>query len=253
MLTEEEAWAGWREYLGKGDTAGGRAFLAEVLDRDGPPSHHRALVLYADGLFAFRQGEMDVSRARNETALAMARELGDGEAEAYALVGLSRVALRAGDYADVVALAERARELVRDDRDASVAPLHMQAAGTRLLGRYEEARTLYEESLELNRTRNDARMTAAELHNLVHVALHLGDVGEAERRLEEWRALVASSEDPYDRAMQRLNEAALSIAHGTPERARSLLDEAEERLAAAGIVLDPDDASELLRLRALTR
>ena len=252
MVTEEEAWAGRREYLGKGDISGGRAFLAEVLDRDGTPSHHRALVLYADGLLAFRQGEMDVSRARNETALAMARELGDGEAEAYALVGLSRVALRAGDYADVVALAERARELVRDDRDASVAPLHMQAAGTRLLGRYEEARTLYEESLELNRVRGDARMTAAELHNLAHVALRLGDVDEAEERLEEWRALVALSEDPYDLAMQRLNEAALLIARGSPECAGPLLAEAEERLAAAGIVLDPDDASELQHLRALT-
>ena len=184
MVTEEEAAAGWREYLAKGDVAGGRGYLAGVVDRDAPPSHPRALV--------------------------------------------------------------------RDDRDASVTPLHMQAVGARLLGRYEESRTLYEESLELNRARGDARMTAIELHNLAHVALHLGDVDEAEERLEEWRLLVAASDDPYDLAMQRLNDAALAIAHGEPGRARALLDEAEERLAAAGIVLDPDDASELHHLRALS-
>lgn len=252
MVTEEEAWAGWREYLATGDVAGGRAFLAEVLDRDAPPSRHRALVLYADGLFAFRQGDMDGSRARNEAALAMARELGDDEAEAYALVGLSRVALRAGDYEDVVGLAERARALVRDDRDASVAPLHMQAAGTRLLGRYDEARALYEESLVLNRSRGDARMTAMELHNLMHVELHRGDVASAERRFEAWRSMVGASADPYDGAMWSLNNAAFAVVRGEPERATELLDEAEERLAAAGIVLDPDDASELHHLRGLT-
>jgi ATP/maltotriose-dependent transcriptional regulator MalT len=180
--------------------------------------------------------------------------LGDDEAEAYALVGLSRVALRDGDYAEVVGLAERARALVRDDRDASVAPLHMQAAGTRLLGRYDEARALYEESLVLNRSRGDARMTAMELHNLMHVELHRGDVAAAERRFEEWRSMVGASADPYDGAMWSLNNAAFAVVRGDPKRATEseLRDEAEERLAAAGIVLDPDDASELHHLRTVS-
>jgi len=251
MATEEEAWGGWRDYLTKGDVAGGRAFLAEVLDRDAPPSHFRALVLYADGLLAFRQGEMESSRSRSEAALEMARELDDAEAEAYALVGLSRVALRDGDFAEVVRFAETARGLARDDPEASVAPLHMQAAGTRLLGRYDEARALYEESLALNRSRGDARMTATELHNLIHVELHRGDAAAAERRFDEWRSIVGASGDPYDGAMWSLNNAAFAFTRGEPRRARELLDEAEGRLAAAGIVLDPDDAFELRHLREL--
>lgn len=221
-----------------------------MLQREAPPSHERALVLYADGVLAFRQGDMDSSRSRNEDALRMARELGDDEAEAYALVGLSRVALRDGDFTEVVRLAEAARALVPDDPEASVAPLHMHAAGTRLLGRYDEARALYEESLALNRARGDARMAAMEIHNLLHVELHRGDVAAAERRFAEWRSMVGASGDPYDGAMWSLNSAAFALVHGEPGRAGELLDEAEQRLAAAGIVLDPDDASELHHLRA---
>jgi tetratricopeptide (TPR) repeat protein len=228
--------------------AGGRTFLAGVLDRDAAPSHWRALVLYADGLLAFRQGDMAASLARNEEALAMARTLGDAEAESYALVGLSRVALRAGEHAQVVRLAQQARALV-DDPAAAAAPLHLHAAGTRLLGDYDGAKALYEESLELARTSGDSRMETMELHNLGHVELHRGDVAAAERLFAEWRTRVESSADPYDAAMRSLNDAALAIAHGDRERAHALLDEAEGRLAAAGIVLDPDDAAELELLR----
>ena len=51
--------------------------------------------------------------------------------------------------------------------------------------------------------------------------------------------------------MWSLNNAAFAVARGEPERAVELLDEAEQRLAAAEIVLDPDDASELRHLRSL--
>lgn len=246
--TEEQAWEQWRGFLTSGDIAGGRAFLAEVLERDAPSSHWRALVLYADGLLAFRQGDMVSSQARNEEALAMARTLGDAEAESYALVGLSRVALRAGDYAEVVRLSQQARSLV-DDPVASAAPLHLHAAGTRLLGDYDGAKALYEESLELARATGNAAFETMELHNLGHVELHRGDLATAERLFAAWRQRVEVSLDPYDIAMGSLNDAALAAAHGDRERADSLLDDAEARLAQAGIVLDPDDASEVEYLR----
>lgn len=248
MVTEEQAWEQWRAFLTSGDIAGGRAFLAEVLERDAQPSHWRALVLYADGLLAFRQGDMADSQARNEAALAMARALGDAEAESYALVGLSRVALRAGDNSEAVRLAKQARSLV-DDPMASAAPLHLEAAGTRLLGEYDGAKALYEESLELARGIGNTRMETVELHNLGHVELHRGDLAAAERFFAAWRQGVESSMDPYDVAMRSLNDAALAVAHGDQSRAQTLLDDAEARLAEARIVLDPDDASELEHLR----
>src|SRR5205807_375291 len=79
-------------------------------------------------------------------------ENGEEEAEALALVGLSRVAFRDGDYGRVRSLAAEARNLTRDlDPAAGTMPLHMLAAGTRLAGDLDEAANLYTESLELNR------------------------------------------------------------------------------------------------------
>src|SRR5437870_7416499 len=151
---EEEAAADlaanvWRLWFLVGDVAGGRRLLAAALDVGRQPaSRSRALALYGDGVLAFRAGEQAESEGRNEQALEVARAVGDREAEALALVGLSRVAFRDGDYEHVQALAEEARGLVRElDADADVPPLHLLAAGTRLGGDYNAAFELYNESL----------------------------------------------------------------------------------------------------------
>jgi tetratricopeptide (TPR) repeat protein len=240
-----------RLWLFSGDLAAGREFLAAVLDDPASqPSRARALALYGDGVLAFRAGAQRESQARNDAALEIARTVGDREAEALALVGLSRVALRDGDYARVRTLAAQARDLVRDlEPSADVAPLHLQAAGTRLAGDLDSAARLYEESLDLNRRLGDKRMVAVELHNLGHVELHRGDVARAERCFAECDAL-RNPGDPYDTAMTSLNRAAISFARGDVARAHDLLRNVETTLGAAGIVLDPDDAYEVDWLRA---
>lgn len=210
----------------------------------------RARALYEEGLAHFRRGEQLRSRACNEEALALARAAGDREAEALALVGLSRVAFRDGEHDRVRALAGEALALADGLPDsARVAPLHMQAAGTRLLGDLDGAAGLYRESLALNRALGNERMVAVELHNLAHVELRRGDAAAARALFAELRALREGSEDPYDRAMDRLNAAALA-AEGDPARAAALLGECEATLATAGIVLDPDDRFEFDDLRA---
>jgi tetratricopeptide (TPR) repeat protein len=235
-----------REAQLAGDVEGARRLLTDVLDKAGPePSRVRALALYADGLCAFRQGAQEQSRQRNEAALEAARAVGDPELESLALVGLSRVAFRDGDYDRVRSLAEEARSLARDlDEAAGVAPLHMLAAGTRLAGDYDRAAELYEESLQVNRRLGDSRMVGVELHNLGHVELHRDNVDTAERHFAE-RAGVSNLDDPYEAAMTHLNQAALSFARGDRVRAAELLPQAQRTLDTAGIVLDPDDAFEV--------
>jgi tetratricopeptide (TPR) repeat protein len=236
----------WRLWLVAGDVAGGRELLRTALDGgEGTLSHARALALYADGLLAFRAGAQAESQARNEDALEVARAIGDHEAEALALVGLSRVALREGDYARVRSRAAEALELARVlDDDATVMPLHLLAAGTRLAGDLDRAIELYTESLELNERLGDTRMVGVELHNIGHVELHRGNVEAAKR---SFAACVDSRslEDPYDKAMTHLNTAALIFERGDREGARSELELTRTTLAEAGIVLDPDDAFEV--------
>lgn len=240
----------WRLWLVSGDVAGGRQLLAAALDvGQARPSRARALALYGDGVLAFRAGAQSESQERNEAALEAARAVDDREAEALALVGLSRVAFREGDYARVRSLAAQARELTRDlDAAAGVAPLHMLAAGTRLAGDYDEAVKLYTESLELNRRLGDSRMVGMELHNIGHVEVHRGNVDVAERRFREC-AGVRNHDDPYEAAMAHLNHAALGFARGDHESAADLLRRTQSTLDGAGIVLDPDDAFEVDWLR----
>jgi tetratricopeptide (TPR) repeat protein len=201
---------------------------------------------------AFRAGDRAASLELNEKVLRLARRLRDTELEALALVGLSRIALRDGDYGRVQKLAREALGLVRDrSSDARLMPLHMLAAGTRLGGGYEEALELYRESLELSRQLNNDHMIAAELHNLGHVYLHLDRVADAERVFAERLPFLADSSSAYDAAMTSLNDAALAHARGDDAAALTRLDQATERLREAGIELDPDDAYEVASLRAL--
>ena len=239
----------WRLWFATGDVAGGRRVLAAALAQDGPPSRARALALYADGVLAFRAGEQSESRARNEAALETARAVDDREAWSLALVGLSRVAFRDGDYDRVRSLADEARQLTRSlAPDAGVMPLHMLAAGTRLSGDLDGAVKLYTESLELNRSLGDTYMAGVELHNLGHVEIHRGNVGTARRLFAECEA-TRSDDNPYDLAMTNLNQAALAFAAADSERAAELLSQTQTTLDAAGIALDPDDQFEVDWLR----
>lgn len=90
----------WRLWIFSRDIAGGRRFLAPVLEltKQARPSRARALALYGDGLFAFRQGRLDESRDRNEESLTIAMLVNDPEAQALSYLGLSRVDFENGDY-----------------------------------------------------------------------------------------------------------------------------------------------------------
>ena len=239
----------WRPWLVCGDTTGGRRLLAVALDA-GPGSHSRGV---GPGVVRRRAARASAGRAGrvagNQTALAVARAVGDREAEALALVGLSRVAFRDKDYPRVRGLAAEARQCTRDlEAGAGVTPLHMLAAGTRLTGDLDAAIELHVESLELNRRLGDRRMVGMELHNIGYLELHRGNVAAAERRFAKVAGLC-DHDDPYEAAMTHLNQAALAVARGHCEPAGELLLRAQATLEGAGIVLDPDDAYEVNWLR----
>jgi tetratricopeptide (TPR) repeat protein len=215
----ELAAGAWRVWMAARDVAGGRAFLAGVLGRPGAGrSRWRALALYGDGLLAYWQGEIGVSRARNEEALAIAEEHADDEALALAHVGLSRVLLEEGDH-------ERAREhavaarrfAARLGTPMGQAPLHMEAQAARAAGDYDRAAALFGESLALNRRIDDPSMVPVELQNLGLVEIRRGNLDAAEHYFGE----LPPSSDPYS----RLNDAAVAFRKGELSRAGRLLSE----------------------------
>jgi len=241
----------WRMWMISGDVAGGREFLAPILERAGTaPSRAAALALYGDGLLAFRQGDVDGSRARNEAALEASRATGDAEALALAYAGLSRVALEEGD-------APRARDLARSARDSArglaaameQGPLHLEAQAARSAGDYAAAAALFRESLALNRRNGDLAMVQVELHNLGHVECHRGNVDAAEDCFAEC-ARIASPDDPYSVAMRDLNQAVVALARGDLARSSTLLRRIDALLAESGTRLAVDDRFELDDLRA---
>jgi hypothetical protein len=136
----------WRLWLMAGDRAGGRAFLASVLDAGARrPSRARALALYGDALLAIKQGDVEGSRERAQEALDVATVVDDAEGKVLGLLGLSRVVAEERDCERARSLAHRARELARGLKPAmSQAPLHMLAQSVRMSGDHEGAAPLFE-------------------------------------------------------------------------------------------------------------
>ena len=98
----------------------------------------------------------------------------DPEAETLAHLGLSRVDFEEGNCQSALFHASKARKLSRGlDMSFGQAPLFMEAQSRRMLGNYNEAASLFRQSVELNRKIGDIGMVVAELTNLGFVEVHL--------------------------------------------------------------------------------
>jgi len=211
----------WRLWIVARDLDGGRAFLASVLEKDEKnPSRARSLALYGDALLAFRQGKIEESRQRSQAALDAALVVNDREALTLAYLALSL------------------------DPAMGQAPLFLHASATRLIGDYDQAAALFEQSLELNRKLRDQGMVAAELQNLGFVEIHRGNVDAAERYFTEGEK-IAPATDPYSNAMSIINKAVIAFLRGERDESRSLLQRAQSVFKEAGIAPGADDQFEI--------
>ena len=133
--------------------------------------------------------------------------------------------------------------------------MFMLAQSYRMLGDYEEAASLFSESLELNRRIEDKGMVIAELTNLGLVEIHRNNVERAEQLLDEAEKLTGSGpSDPYGKAMTCLNKAMLAYRKKDITGAQSLLSQAKSTFAEAKIEPAIDDKSEITWLeQELTR
>jgi tetratricopeptide (TPR) repeat protein len=237
----------WRLWMVARDLTGGREFLAGPLDKGGrKPSRARSLALYGDSLFAHLQGRVEESRGRSQAALDAALVVNDPEAVALAYLGLSRVAVENGNYAEAFTLAVKARESARGlDPALGQGPLFLHAQSTRLTGDYDKAAELFEQSLQLNRRINDQGMVAAELQNLGFVELHRGNLEHSKHRFNEFDKL-GFSDDPYFSGMNMFAQAYLVYAEsGEKDRSHILFQRAQDIFKEANITPGPDDQFEI--------
>jgi tetratricopeptide (TPR) repeat protein len=240
----------WRLWRVARDIAGGRAFLATILDKgQKKPSRTRSLALYGDALLAFLRGNIEESRQRSQVALDAALVEKDPEALTLAYLALSRVAFEDGDYAQSLNLAVKAREFARNEGPAlGQAPLFLHASATRMIGDYDQAAALFEQSLALNRKINDQGMVRAELQNLGLVEIHRGNTDAAERYFAESERL-GSTDEPYSKSMASLYRAFIAFARGNKNESRALLLQAQSVLKEAKMDAAPDDQFEINWLR----
>ena len=247
----------WRLWILAKDGDGGRRFIAEIIDKcSDKPLRWRAVALYGDSLLAMRQGKLEESRKRSDETFRIAKLTKDVEALVFGNLAMSRVAMDDGNYQEA---RDRSSDALRYARDLGAgwwqAPLFMLAQSYRMLGDYEEAASLFSESLELNRRIEDKGMVIAELTNLGLVEIHRNNVDRAEQLLDEAEKLTGSApDDPYGKAMTSLNKAMLAYRKNNIEQARSLLSQAKSTFAEAKIEPAIDDKSELTWLEGeLTR
>jgi tetratricopeptide (TPR) repeat protein len=236
--------------------AGRRLVAATLALPDSTPQHRaRATAWYNAGVFAFRQRDQDAARHANEESLRLATEVADTTAIARALVGLSRVELRAGEYDLVRSHAAHASELLRaaGDTSGAIEPSHMVAAVNRMTGRDSDASTLYEQTLGLFRTQSDEPGIAMELMNLGYVRLHQGRRAEASTLFRDGLQRYEGLRDETSEEFTIAAFAALAADAGDATKAAMLFGAARKLLAGSGITLDPDDQYEMDRYSAKAR
>jgi tetratricopeptide (TPR) repeat protein len=230
-------------WMRKGHLAEGRRQLDGLLAAGDAPPEARAAGLAASATLAFRQGDDDAARHFYEESAEVARSAGDDGVLAWALGGLSRVALRAGECARTRELAQEALGLALDEA-SGLGARHMLAAAARCEGDYQRAEELYGETLELSRRLGARSVEAGELLNLGFVALH---VDERERALERFRQsleLAAELDDDYLTPYCLIGAGTSATIRGDNVEAARLLSAAKAAFDATGAAIDPGSAEE---------
>jgi DNA-binding NarL/FixJ family response regulator len=206
-------WSFWQEHA---HYAEGRRWLELAIDlgRDAPAAE-RLRTLTGAGAMAWYQ--MDIIQAHNwiEQTLPLAREVGNREDEAFALINLASLAVELGDPAQEIANLEAGLALARD------------------VGASEPA--------------------ILALHNLAYLAWRRGDAAAAKEQLEEALTLARQRDVLWIVPNILIGLGLASADLGNHPRAAALLHEGLELGLARGNLSDVIDALEgVARLGAAT-
>lgn len=128
-------------------------------------------------------------------------------------------------------------------------PLHMRAVAARMDRRYDQARQLYQHSIELNEALGEHLMAALEHRNLAYAEIHAGNIDRARQLFAEARRRFAGLDHGSLVPYLTFDEATLAALDLDFVTAAARLRESDRQFRAQAVVPDPDDAAEIKELR----
>ena len=226
----------------------GRRWLGRALEagKDAPPALRAAATL-ADGVLAWRQGDLDGARPRLEEALAVARELGDDVSAITALRSLGALAQNSADYEDARRLMGESIDLARKLGSVEAeANTYLSLGNVALdLGRHDEAAAHYRRSRDLSAALSDTLGYAYAVDNLSVLAWHRGDLDEAERLADEVMVLYEELDIAGGRAnvwhrrcLVAIERGQLDTAEAEGQRALAVRERQGEDRGASFVLYD---------------
>ncbi len=222
----------------------GRRWLetALAIGREAPAAD-QLRVLTGAGTMAWYQADFAQAVRRHEQALALARELGDCAAEAFALNNLGAQAMEVGDFDEAVAHFQASLAVARaaEETRPVLYVLHNLGQVERLRGETEAARRRIEESLALARDLGDLSLLASGLNALGHTSVDSGDLARATALFREGLDIGRAQGNlgPVIDALEGL--ARVGTVRGQPERAQRLFGAAAALRDVAETPHSPSD------------
>ncbi|MFI1920458.1 BTAD domain-containing putative transcriptional regulator [Nocardia sp. NPDC020380] len=212
--------------VGLGEVAASLEFLQPLSQ----PADYidRRLQLLAEillGVADRRLGNTKDSHRHYANAVALTRSLGDLSLEAWILALATRTLCESGQYAEALAVADRAIELA----DKSSNPVargwatHELAATRSMLGEHAAALELAAAAVELARHNGIRLWEGWARTRLAQINLRAGDLDTAEQEAAQAMDLLRKAADPLDRARAMVLHAAALAARGEhPDAEREL-------------------------------
>ena len=212
----------------RGHFTEGRELLAAALSASvGEPPVLRARALWGVGFMTLMAGDTEVAIPSLEQSLAGAREHGDRQGAARALLILANARQEYEDPS-IMSMLEESAGLAREAGDSWCLAHALGVAGFDCV-RHDElrpARRMFEECVAVARDAGDMQGLRFGLIGLGQVAVEQGEYCEAQSLLEEAAQVTDALGGDYDTATALGYLGELAFGRGEYARARELLDQA---------------------------
>ena len=236
-------WPFWQEHAHYTE---GRRWLKAALALGIETPQDRLQVLTGSSVLAWYQADVDDSSQMSELALALARELGDRESEAFQLGNIAAFAAERGndDLAIATFEASLAAASAIDAPEPMVVALHNLAHLYWMRGEIDLAAQKLEEALPVARERHIPWMLPSILVGLATIALDRGDHALAIKRFHDSLGLAQTRGNASNLTDAIEGLACVAAAMGQTEQAIRLFGAADALRISVGMPLSPAERSQ---------